>query len=70
MKKQDIPSKMFPLKHGQFNECMPQYPGVDGKLNPDWSEPSNFCSNHNGKQYKIVSAWSVHHKEQKEPIPI
>ena len=55
MKPQDIPSKMLPLKHGQFNECMPQYPGVGGTLNPDWSEPSNFCSNHNGKNYKIVS---------------
>ena len=60
MKQQDIPSKLLPLiKHGQFNECMPQYPGVGGKLNPDWSEPSNFCSNHNGKNYKIVSV----HKE-------
>ena len=55
MKKKDIPSNMLPLKQGQFNECMPQYP-VDQTLNPDWSEPSNFCSNHGGKYYKTSAA--------------
>jgi hypothetical protein len=54
-KKKDIPSNMLPLKQGQFNECMPQYP-VDQTLNPDWSEPSNFCSNHGRKYYKISAA--------------
>ena len=60
MKKQDIPSKMFPLKQGQFDYCMPQYYCYPQKsncpLNPDWSEPSNFCSNHGGKYYKISAA--------------
>ena len=53
----EIPAvgKYEQLPRGVFNKCAAKYPG-DGKLNPDWQEPSNFCSEHNGKVYKISDA--------------
>lgn len=53
----EIPAvgKFEQLPHGVFNKCDAKYPG-DGKLNPDWQEPSNWCSEHNGKMYKISDA--------------
>jgi hypothetical protein len=55
----EIPAvgKFEQLPRGVFNECAAKYPG-NGKLNPDWQEPSNFCSEHKGKMYKISDAKS------------
>ena len=40
-----LPKNMQNLPKGELNACMPYFPG-DGKLNPDWEEPTNFCSSH------------------------
>ena len=68
------PQKFLQFPRGAFSTCMAQYPGPDGTLNPDWQEPSNFCSTHGNKVFNVRDAkecvgYATHTSQGKRVCP-